>query len=227
MMKRVALIFFLALCGSIFCSAATIDSGLFTTYETDTAKTTLYWTVCGSIGTGTGCFASGSVGPFGKMGSIIEGGKSYNNTLGTVTRYLYVIDQEYKTANGVALYAYKRIDTINTTNDTDTVTFTLEKTVNLPLTGGSSATVLSAANLGYIVVGTSLSTVPVEVSKRNYAVTDLTIISQIPTQITADNYGYITVTSADEFFVVGPSGSLEEDGGGAPFTINTLLGIQP
>jgi hypothetical protein len=95
------------------------------------------------------------------------------------------------------------------------------------LTGGSSALTLLGANAEYLVIGTSLTAVPVEVAKKNYAVTSLTIISQIPVSITADNYGYVTVTSADEFFVVGPSGTVQEDGGGAPFTVNTLLGVQP
>jgi len=216
----------LVLCGSIFCHAATIDSGLFTTYTTDNAKTTLYWTVCGSIGTGSGCYSSGSVTPFGRIGSIIEGSKSYNITAGTVTRFLYVIDQEYGPANdGVAVYAYKRVDTI--TSSYDTTTFTLQKTVSLPLAGGSSAVVFVGANSRYLVVGTSLSTVPVEIAKKTYAVSSINIISQIPISITTDNYGYITVTSASGFFVVGPSGSLQEDGGGSPFIVNTLLGIQP
>ena len=57
--------------------------------------------------------------------------------------------------------------------------------------------------------------------------TPMNIISQIPSSITTDNYGYITVTSPNGFFVVGPDGSLKEDGGGSPFTVNTVLGIQP
>jgi hypothetical protein len=220
------LVSFLFLFGSLFCHAATIDSGLYTTYTTDNAKTTLYWTVCGSIGTGTGCYGFGSLGTFGQIGSIVEGGKSYNLSKGTVTRYLYVIDQAYGSGlDGVALYAYKRVDTI--TSSYDTTTFTLEKTVSLPLTGGSSALTLVGANSKYLVIGTSLTAVPVEVAKSNYAITSLTIISQIPVSITADNYGYVTVTSASEFFVVGPNGTLQEDGGGSPFTVNTLLGVKP
>lgn len=220
------LVSFLFLFGSLFYHAAAIDSGLFTTYTTNTDKTTLYWTVCGSIGTGSGCYGSGSLGPFGQIGSIVEGSKSYNVSKGTVTRYLYVIDQAYGSGlDGVELHAYKRVDTI--TSSYDTTTFTLEKSVSLPLTGGSSALTLVGANSAYLVIGTSLTAVPVEVAKSNYAITSLTIISQIPVSITADNYGYVTVTSADEFFVVGPKGTVQEDGGGSPFTVNTLLGVQP
>jgi len=224
--RRSLLISFVCLGFSIFCHAAQIDSGLFTTYTNDNAKTTLYWTVCGSIPPGSGCYGGGSAGPFGNIGSIVEGGKSYNNTLGTVTRHLYVIDKAYGSSqNGVAVYDYKRVDTI--ANGNDTITFTLVKTLSLPLMGGSAATVYVGANPSYLVIGTSLSAVPVEMKKSSYAVTSLGIISQIPISITADNYGYINVTSADGFFVVGPNGSVQEDGGGAPFTINTIIGIQP
>jgi hypothetical protein len=214
------------LTGSIFCHAAPIDSGLFTTYTTDDAKTTLYWIVCGSIPPGTGCYNFGQLGPFGEIGSIVEGGKVYNKAKGTVTRHLYVVDQAYGSGqNGVAVYDYKRVDTI--VDAYDTATFTLVKTVSLPLTGGSSATAFMASNEGYLVIGTSMTAVPVEVAKSNYAVTQIAIISQIPNSITADSYGYVTVTSPHGFFVVGPDGTLREDGGGSPFTVNTIQGTQP
>jgi len=224
--RRALMISLLLLIGRIFCHAAAIDSGLFTTYTNDNAKTTLYWVVCGSIPPGEGCYGSGQLGPFGKMGPIVEGSKVYNNAKGTITRHLYVIDQAYGPGqNGVALYDYKRVDTI--ANSYDTTTFTLLKTVSLPLTGGRSAAVFMAANKRYLVIGTSMTAIPVEVAKSNYVVTPLNIISQIPSSITADNYGFVTVTSPFGFFVVGPNGALQEDGGGSPFTVNTILGTQP
>jgi hypothetical protein len=220
------MISFLVLIGGTFCWAATIDSGLFTTYTTDSAKTTLDWVVCGSIGTGSGCYGSGELGPFGHIGSIIESAKVYDVREGTVTRFLYVVDQAYGSAqNGVALYVYQRVDTI--ASSFDNTKFTLGKTISLPLVGGSQAVVFVAANQGYLVIGTSNSTVSIEVNKRTFLITPLTIISGIPSSITADNYGYVTVTSADGFFVVGPDGTVREDGGGSPFTINDLLGTQP
>jgi hypothetical protein len=214
------------LIGGTFCWAGTIDSGLFTTYTTDTAKTTLSWVVCGSIGKGDGCYSAGQLGPFGQIGSIVESARVYDVREGTVTRFLYVVDQAYGSGqNGVELYAYQRVDTI--ASEYDHTTFTLKKTISLPLVGGSQGVVFLAANKGYLVIGTSNSTVPVEVNKRTHVITPLTIISQTPISITADNYGYVTVTSADAFFVVGPDGAGREDGGGSPFTINDLLGTQP
>ncbi len=224
--RRLMMISLLLLIGSTFCWAGTIDSGLFTTYTTYTAKTTLYWVVCGSIGTSEGCYSAGQLGPFGQIGSIVESAKVIDIREGTVTRFLYVVDQAYGSGqNGVALYVYQRIDTIASGNDH--TTFTLKKTISLPLVGGSQAIVFLAANKVYLVIGTSNSTVPVEINKRTYVITQLTIISQTPISITADNYGYVTVTSANSFVVVGPDGALREDGGGSPFTINDLLGTQP
>jgi len=224
--RRLMMTSLLLLIGGTFCSAGTIDSGLFTTYTTDSAKTTLYWVVCGSIGKGDGCYGAGQLGPFGQMGSIVESTKVIDIREGTVTRFLYVVDQAYGSGqNGVALYVYQRIDTI--ASEYDHTTFTLKKTISLPLVGGSQAVVFLAANKAYLVIGTSNSTVPVEINKHTYVITSLTIISQTPNSITADNYGYVTVTSANGFFVVGPDGALREDGGGSPFTINDLLGTQP
>jgi hypothetical protein len=210
----------------MFCYAGQIDSGLYTTYDVNTAKSMLYWTVCGSIPPGEGCYSSGQLGPFGKVGSIVENGKSYNLTAGTVTRLVYIVDQAYgSTGTSVALYVYKRVDTIVGSNET--TTFTLQKTVSLPLGGGSSALIFVAANGGYLVVGSSLSPTTYEVKKGSYVVSPLTIISGTPISITPDNACFITVTLTGGFFVVGPNGALQEDGGGSPFSVNTLLGTRP
>jgi hypothetical protein len=226
LIRRVLTSLLLVLVGSASGWAAAIDSGLYTTYGTDNAKTTLSWIVCGSVLGSSGCYSSGDLGAFGHIGSIIESPKVYDNREGTVTRALYVLDQAYGSGqNGVALYVYQRVDTI--AGSYESTTFTLEKTISLPLVGGGQAVTFVAANKGYLVIGSSNSTVPVEVNKHTFAITPLGIISQIPTAITADNYGYVTVTAANGFFVVGPDGSLQEDGGGSPFTINALLGTQP
>ena len=224
--RRLMTTSFLLLSGSTFCWAASIDSGLYTTYTTDGAKTTLSWVVCGSVGGGEGCYGAGQLGPFGQIGSILENAKVEDIREGTVTRFLYVIDQAYGSGqNGVAVYVYQRVDTI--AGSYDHTEFTLKKMISLPLVGGSQAVVFLAANKGYLVLGTSNSTVPVEVNKHTYVVTQLDDISQTPISITADNYGYVTVTSANAFFVVGPDGLLREDGGRSPFMINNLLGTQP
>ena len=225
-MRRAVLVSLLILYGSIG-YAATIDAGLYTYYTIpDKARNELNWVVCGSVATTSGCYGSGTLSPFGQIGSIIEGKKSYNVSAGTVTRYLYVIDGKYGSAqDGVALYAYKRIDTI--TASYASTTFTLEKTVSLPLTGGSSAVIYAAGNANYLVIGSSLSTLPAEVTKKTYAIYNGAPLSGAPISITADNYGYITVTTAGAFYVIGPNGEAPEHGGGTPSMINTTIGILP
>ncbi len=227
MFSRKILTILLMLMASGFCWAAgTMDSGLYTTYSIDTAKTTLSWVVCGSVGSSIGCYGAGELGPFGHLGSVIESAKVYDVREGTVTRYVYLVDQAYGSdQNGVALFVYQRVDTITGSNES--TKFALAKTVTLPLSGGAQSSIFMAANKNYLVIGSSASAVPVEVNKRTLAITSLGIIGQNPNSITADNYGYITVTSANGFFVVGPDGSLQEDGGGTQFMINALLGIQP
>jgi hypothetical protein len=54
-----------------------------------------------------------------------------------------------------------------------------DKKANGYLIGGSSAVVFMGSNKGYLVIGTSNSTIPVEVNKRTFVITPLTIISQI------------------------------------------------
>lgn len=225
LVRRVPGTCLLLLASCICCCASAIDAGLYTTY-TAYGQSTLSWVVCGSLRGGEGCYSSGELGPFGQIGSIIESAKVYDNREGTVTRELYVVDQAYGSGqNDVELYVYLRVDTI--AGSYETTTFTLKKTISLPLAGGTNASTMVAANNVFLVIGTSESSVPVEVNKSTGAVTPLTIISQVPNSITADNYGYVTVTSAGGFFVVGPDGSLQEDGGGSPFMINALLGYQP
>jgi len=226
LMRRAVLVSLLILYGSIG-YAATIDAGLYTTYTIpDKARNEVNWVVCGSVGTTNGCYGSGTLSPFGEIGSIIEGSKHYDLSAGTVTRYLYVIDGEYGSAqDGVALYAYKRVDTI--TADSASTTFTLEKTLALPLTGGSSAVIYAAGNADYLVIGSSLSTLPADVTKKTYAIYNGAPISGAPISITADNYGYITVTTDGDFYVIGPNGEAQQDGGGAPSMVNTLIGVLP
>src|SRR6266849_2053223 len=114
------------------------DATLFTTYGINASHTSVSWVVCGSTQQSSGCYDSGSLGPFGKVGALIEGNSSTNRTTNTVTRAIYVLDiASGSNLNGVTLYVYKKTDTV--TSSFDTTSVTLFKTVSLPLAGGSSA----------------------------------------------------------------------------------------
>jgi hypothetical protein len=128
--------------------------------------------------------------------------------------------------NIVSLNVFKKTDTI--TSNSDTVSITPSKKLTLPLTGGGNALCSMAANDGFIFVGTDASPNAVKVNKLTYSLTKLGGFSPpLPvTAITANDYGYVTVTQqaatgGSGFSIYGPNGMLQEDGGGAPFIPNT------
>src|SRR5882757_361247 len=104
-----------------------IDASLFTTYFLDTADTNVTWIVCGSTENTSGCYGSGNLGPFGKVGALLEGNPKTNVATNTVTRSIYVVDiASGGTQNAVVLYVYTKTDMI--TPDFDTVNVTLSNT---------------------------------------------------------------------------------------------------
>jgi len=209
--------------------AAPLDSGLYTNYTIDTALQNLTWIVCGSTQGSSGCYGSGGLGPFGKIGAMVEG---YPSTQGSVvTRFIYVEDVAAG-GTGVSLFVYKKTDTITTSGDTLSVTLT--KTVSLPLTGGSTASGFMAANKSFLFMGSNQTAEAVEVKKSNFSVTPISLTSGINvSSITADQYGYVTVTQgtstggATAFGVWGPTGGIVEDGGGTQFMLETINGVSP
>ena len=212
-------------------AAAPPDSTLFTTYSFLAGEQTLDWLVCGSTTSTMGCYASGSLGPFGKIGAMIEGNPSTSGN--TVTRMIYVVDIAAGTSGtGVTLYAYKKTDVVTST--TDTVTVTLSNTVSLPtLTGGSAAVCSMAATPTLLFIGTNFGQQAVEVKKINLTVTPVGtyIIGPTVTGITVDKYGYVTVTQGsftiglNGFSVFNSTGTAQEDGGGGDFMLNTSAGL--
>jgi hypothetical protein len=213
--------------------AANPDSTLFTTYTINTAHTSVSFVVCGSVPGSSGCYGSGSMGPFGKVGGIIEGLESVNLTLNRVTRLIYVLDiAAGTTANGVTLYVYKKTDTI--ASSFDTVSVSLLKTISLPIMGGTSAVASMAANANFLFIGTNQSPNAIVMKKGNYSFTGIGGFSPPinVSAITSDKYGYVTVTYGSNggnsgFIVFGADGNSREDGGGAPFMLGTMQAFLP
>lgn len=207
------------------------DSTLYTNYELFDNLTTVLWSVCGQTQQTDGCYGSGRLGPFGQVGAMVEGIAFINGN--TVTRGIYVIDSASgSSGNGVELYIYKKVDVVSESDDI--VTVTLERTLNLPLIGGTSALVSMAANTGFLFIGTDQSPQAVRVQKNNLAITPLGGFSPPinVTAITANGYGYVTVTQGgfgggdNGFSVYAPNGEGEGDGGGADFMLNTRNAVQ-
>ena len=194
------------------------DSTLYTTYTG--SGTNVNWTVCGSTSQSEGCYASGSIGPFVGVGAMLEGNASVNGSV--VTRAIYVVDSG---SSNVTLYIYKKVDTISASFDT--VTVTLAHTVALPLTGGSAATCFMAANSRFLFIGTDQTSFAVEVNKHTLGVTNIGGFSPPinVTSITSDAYGYVTVTQAGAFTVLGPDGFGREDGGGTDFMLGSTQAV--
>ena len=220
----------LILSGSAPLHASAIDSTLFTTYTLEGGGTYIDFLVCGSLPGTSGCYGSGMLGLFGKVGVMIEGNPISNVKAGRVTRYIYIVDVAYgSSGNEVALYIYKKVDTIN--GGDDTVTSSLFKTVILPLTGGNATVASMAANAKFLYVGTNQDELAVQLQKSNLAITRFGGVSgpYNVTAITADQYGFVTVTwgNGAGFYVVNPSGQGQSDGGGAAFMLNTLQSTIP
>ena len=205
------------------------DSTLFTTYNLygSSGAISVSWIVCGSTQESEGCYASGSLGPFVAVGAMMEGLPIVSGSV--VSRFIYVVDSGGTT---VKLYVYKKVDTVSA--ESDSVSVTLTHTITLPLTGGSTAICSMAANPAFLFIGTDQSPQAVEVKKSTFAVTKVGGFSPPinVTSITADQYGYVTVTQGDAtgesgFYVFGPTGAGEEDGGGSSFMLGTMQAVQP
>jgi hypothetical protein len=225
-----ASVILLILSGSAPLHASPIDSTLFTIYTLGSTGTYINFSVCGSLPGTSGCYGSGILGPFGRVGAMIERNPTSDVKASTVTRYIYVLDVAYgSSGNQVALYIYKKVDTIN--GGDDAVTSSLFKTVILPLTGGSATVASMAANAKFLYIGTNQDELAVQLQKSNLAITRFAAVSgpYNVTSITADQYGFVTVIwgNGAGFYVVNPSGRGQEDGGGAAFMLNTLQSTIP
>jgi hypothetical protein len=129
---------------------------------------------------------------------------------------------------------YTKTDVVTAADDT--VTVDLSRKISLPLVGGNAVTASMAANDAYLYVGTNQSTQAVSIDKH-----DLKMVTPIASgspplpvaSITADSYGNVTVTFGapggqfSAFYVFGPTGAPEEDGGGAQFVLDDLNSVIP
>ena len=210
-------------------AAAPIDATLYTKYSIDRPHANVTWSVCGFLPGSSGCYGSGNLGPFGKVGGLLEGEPRTDRIANTVTRAIYVLDVgSGPNQNEVVLYVYTRVDTI--TSDSDTVTVTLSRTMSLPLVGGISAQTSMAANKQFLFIGTDQSPEAVEINKRTFSITQLGGFSP-PINVsagTADQYGYVTLsfgsfrTANQGFIVCDPNGNVVEQGPGSQLMFNTL-----
>ena len=211
-----------------------IDAGLYTAYNFFDGNKKIQWSVCGSLPGSEGCFGAGDLGPFGRVGAMLEDNPTTSPTTQTVTRYIYVLDIASGTGlTGVDLYIYQKTDVIS--SSFDHVTVALSNVIGLPLIGGTTATASMAGNTNYLVIGTTKSPQAVVVTKSTLAIALFGGFSP-PINVhavTADAYGYITVEfgkfngTNTGFYTIGPDGTGRGDGGGAQFMLNTTQAVVP
>lgn len=211
--------------------AAAPDSGLFATYTFDSAYTTAQVFVCGSVPGSSGCYGFGTMGTFGRIGALIEGGPTVNTTTNTVTRPVFVIDQAVGGGTGVSLVVYRLTEAIAAPDAT--ITVTRVKTVPLPqLTGGATAKTFLAGNAKFLFVGTDQGTNAVRIAKSGYAQQSFGGFSPPinVSAITADKYGFVTVDygtspASSGFYTFNPDGSENQSGGGNEYMLDTTAGL--
>jgi hypothetical protein len=212
--------------------AAAIDSTLYTRYSFN-FNGTVEWVVCGSLPGSSGCYGSGPIGPFGKVGALLEGSPNINVAKNQVTKAVYVLDVASGAgANEVALYVYKETELISM----GTMSMALSKVVTLPLNGSSNAKAAMAANAKFIYIGTDENPMAVRVQKSNLAVTQVPGFSSpsFVSAITADKYGHVTVIWGSfsgngpmGFYSFDATGAGIEDGGGEALLLNTTQAVLP
>jgi hypothetical protein len=211
-----------------------IDAGLYTYYQLINSNKEVNWSVCGQTQSGSGCLGGGRLGPFGKIGAMLEGDPTTNSSTQTVTRAIYILDiASGKTQTGVDLYIYQKNDVISSGNDH--VTVVLSSVLSLPLLGGGTSFASMAANADYLVIGTNRSSQAIEVVKSTLAMTQIGGFSP-PINVhavTADAYGFITIEFGKiggrdtGYITLGPDGSGGGDGGSTQLMLNTIQAILP
>jgi hypothetical protein len=213
-------------------AATAPDATLFTTYSVYADLKSIIWVVCGSTAEDEGCYSSGSIRSFGRIGAMLESAPITSGD--TVNRKLYVLDVASGSgADGVTLFVYNKKDVVTTGYDTTTIT--LDQTILLPLVGGKTVTASMAANNAYLFVGINQSTLAVMVDKHDWTVTAVGGFAPPinVAEITADRYGYVTVTygtpggESSGYYVFGPTGGLQMDGGGTQFMLDDINAVIP
>jgi hypothetical protein len=198
-------------------SAQKLDAGLFTTYSG--GGTSISYVVCGSLPQSSGCYGSGTLSPFEQACAVLEGKAKQKNNV--VTRAIYVLDRRTSPSAAITLSVYTRTDTISASSDSIQVSLT--KQVSLGLNGGASSHCSMAANNDFVYAATDADTVAAGMNKSTFAVSQLGGFSPPANivSITADERGYVSLHFNGGFYVYGPDGSLQEDGGGAADMVGT------
>jgi hypothetical protein len=165
-MRNLAIGLLILLAGVAARASTPVDQTLFTTYTLSRDSQSIEYVVCGSTSESDGCYASGSLGPFGRVGAVIQGHAGYSGDV--AVRDIYVLDVASGTGRtGVTLSVWRKTDTVSALSDSVQVEFV--RSVSLPLTGGARANCYVVENTSFLYVGTDQGGIAVQVRKSNLA----------------------------------------------------------
>lgn len=168
------------------------DSWFFTTYQSN--STSISWVTCGYDQTSSGCYGSGTLGPFTRACAVA----------GSSDR-VYVLDAGGSSGKST-LYVYKQ-------DESSTPSATLLKRVRLASIGGSGTARCSLAVLGaWVYAGHDESTSYARVHLTDYSVQSGGICGGPTTAITASNEA-VVVSMSNCFELFDKQGNAFEDGG--------------
>lgn len=203
------------------------DANLYTTYQVSPDHTSLSWITCGATAQSSGCYGSGSIGPFERLCAVLQGAPVVNGS--KVVRRIYALDAGTAAGAAPVLYEYVRTETVSPSYDAASVV--LKRHAALPLTGGPGVPCFMAANAVAVYAGTATSYTGALVDRQSFAVGSLPGFSppELMTAITADSRGYVAAQWSGGFYLFGPDGSLQGDGGGGALLLdsNNALPVGP
>jgi hypothetical protein len=178
------------------------------------------------------------IGPFGRVGAIMEGKASESGDV--VTREVYIIDTASgSSADGVTLSIYKKTDTVTASYDTVEVSFV--RSVTLPLKGGAHANCYVAGRNAYLYVATDKGPAAVQVNKGSLELTPISSGSippatrvlgiSVTTASAATTAGAVTIAfggttpGAASYVSYNAAGQQFEQGGGYNAYLNSEIGL--
>ena len=216
-------------------AAATSDptTGLYAQFGFNQAFTQLTWSVCGSVNGSNGCYGTGTLGGFGRIGALIQGAPTVDATTGLVTRNLYVIDQAV--GGGTSTTTQLRVFELDETVAAPNVTVAMKevKRVSLPMKGGLGTQTWLVGNRNFLIVGNSADGSPYSVAKSGLAVQAQQFNGTLE-EVTTNGYGFVE-TDHDTGFNPGEVTMfytydanlqpVDSGGGGAGYFLNTEVGL--
>ncbi len=206
---------FVPACGAAWAHKVALDAGLYASYTAAQDGSNVIFSVCGRLPDTFGCYGGGRLEPFEHACAVLEGSPSTKRNV--VTRAIYVLDRRLSIGDPMILYVFSRADTI--TDEFDNVALTLTAQVPLGISAGDKSHCSMVANHRFVYAGTEKSAATVTIDKSSFAVSDAVNGGLI--SLTADERGYVSVTTQFGFLQFDPQGNEAAVGGGRQDFVNS------